>query len=141
MCKMNFPVVAFMLLFFALSTFAPGLVRGQADAAEMKKFQGKWKMVSAEMDGKKVKIFTPHQNKDTITATITKFDLSKDPRVMYWLRDVGPNAGKTMPAIYRFGGTGNLQVCFDPSMTALPGKFVTDPGSGHIRHTWKREKK
>jgi uncharacterized protein (TIGR03067 family) len=157
MRKMFFSGVAVVSLFFALLIFVPRQVRGQVDAAEMKKFQGTWKMVSAEMDGKKVKdenvkkcvviftgekvkLFTPHQHKDTIISMITKLDLSKDPRVIYWLRDTGPNAGKTMPAIYKFDGPDNLQVCFDPAMTTVPGKFDTDAGSGHIWHTWKRVK-
>ena len=158
MHKTNVTAVAVLSVFLAMLIFVPRQVRGQVDAAEMKKFQGTWKMVSAEMDGKKVKdehvqksiimykgdkvkIYTPHQHKDTITATITKFDLTKDPRMMYWLRDVGPKAGKTMSAIYRFEGTEKIQVCFDPSMAVVPGKFGTDAGSGHIWHTWKRVKK
>ena len=157
MRKMNFSGVAVVSLFFALLIFAPRQVRGQVDATELKKFQGTWKMVSAEMDGKKVKdehvkksvmiytgekvkLFTPHQHKDTITAVITKLDLSKVPSVMYWLRDIGPNAGKRMPAIYKFDGPDILQTCFDPTMTMVPKKFDTDEGSGHIWHTWKRVK-
>ena len=157
MRKMNFSGMAVVLLFFALFIFAPQLVLGQVDASELKKFQGTWKMEKGEMDGKSlkdehvkkseisymgdnVKVFIPHQHKDTIKAVITKLDPSKDPKIINWLRENGPNAGKTMPAIYKFEGPDKLHVCFDPTMATVPKKFGTDAGSGHIWQTWKRVK-
>jgi uncharacterized protein (TIGR03067 family) len=144
-------------LVFSFLTVVAVSVQGQVDTAELKKLQGTWKMVSAEVDGKKVKddlvkqamitysgdkviLFTPHQHKDTIYARITKLDSSKEPGEMQWVRSDGPNAGKTMISIYKFDGPDQCHVCFDPAMTTVPKKFGTDPGSGLIWHTWKRVK-
>lgn len=157
MRKMNFSGVTIVSLFFALLIFAPRMVSGQVDASELKKFQGTWKMEKGEMDGKslniehvkksimyfngtKVKLFVPHQHKDTIISQVTKIDLSKDPMVIYWLRENGPNTGKTMPAIYKFEGNDKLHICFDPTLVTTPKKFGTDVGSGHIWQTWTRVK-
>jgi len=157
MRKINYSGLAIVSMFFAMLIFAPRLVQGQVDATELKKFKGSWKMVSAEMNGKKVKdehvrksvmvftddkikLYIPHHYNDTLTLMITKFEISKDPHVMYWVRESGPNAGKIMPAIYKFDGPDDFNVCFDPTMTSIPDKFDTDAGSGQIWHTWKRVK-
>jgi len=131
----------------------PALVLGQINQDELRKFQGSWKLISAEMDGKKVKdehvkksmiafkdssvkIFVPHQHGDTIQSNFTKIDNSVTPHIMAWVRDNGPNTGKTMQAIYKFDSPDILHVCFDPKLVKLPGKFGTDPGSGLILQTW-----
>lgn len=149
------PVV--VLLLIASWVVKPASTQGQVNAGELKKFQGKWKLVSAEMDGTKVKdehvnksmmsvqgtsvrLFVPHQHKDTIASEFTRIDPAADPHLMSWMRSNGPNAGKTMPAIYRFESPDILQVCFDPTLQKQPEKFGTAAGSGHIWQTWKRVK-
>jgi uncharacterized protein (TIGR03067 family) len=59
---------------------------------------------------------------------------------MHWVRTNGPNAGRTMTAIYAFEGPDQYKICFDPAGAAAPEKFGTKAGSGHIWHTWKRAK-
>ena len=157
MSKMSFSGMTVVLVVFAVLVFAPRLVLGQVDASELKKFQGTWKMVSGEMDGQKLKdehvkrskvvftgdkakLFMPHQCKDTMNAVTTKLDPSKDLKIINWVRANGPNAGKTMPAIYKFEGSDTLHICFDPMMATVPEKFGTNVGSGHIWHTFKRVK-
>ncbi len=115
-------------------------------------------MVSAEMDGKKmhdnhvkeskitfvgdkVEVITPHQHKEKIIASITKLDLTKNPREMHWVRSAGPNAGTTVIAIYEFDGPDQYKICFDPANIDAPKKFGTKTESGHFWHTWKRAKK
>jgi uncharacterized protein (TIGR03067 family) len=124
---------------------------------ELKKLEGKWVMVSGEMDGKKVldehvkkskitytgatvAVETPHQSSETIKATIKKVDTTKTPHEMHWARDNGPGAGKTMMAIYEWMGPDQYRICFDPSGKEVPKEFKTKEGSGHILHVWKRVK-
>jgi uncharacterized protein (TIGR03067 family) len=124
---------------------------------ELQRFQGTWVMTSAEMDGKqlhdahvkrsritfvgdKVELIAPHQHKDTIVASVVRLDLTKNPKEMHWVRTTGPNAGKSMSAIYEFEGPDQYRICFDPAGLAVPKEFGTKAGSGHIRHTWKRVK-
>ena len=145
-------------LLMAGSLGALAVAEGKVDAAELKRFQGSWVMVSAEMDGKKVadahvkqskitfvqdkvELITPHQSKDKILAVITQLDPSAKPARMLWVRSTGPHAGPTMTAIYEFESADQYKVCFDPASTTVPTKFATKAGSGHIWHTWKRVKK
>lgn len=141
----------------ATCSYAADPAKGAVNSAELKKFQGSWVMVGAEMDGKKVnekhvknsqvtfsgdkvEVTTPHQHKDKIVSTITKLDPSKKPSEMQWVRSTEPNKGKIMTAIYEFEGPDQYKISFDPAVKETPKKFATKPGSGHIWHTWKRVK-
>jgi len=147
----------FSLICTAHGLFAAEPAQGGIDKAELQKFQGSWVMVAAEMDGKKVhdkhvkqsrisfdgtkvELTTPHQHKEKILATIVKLDATKKPAEIQWVRSAGPNAGKTMHAIYEFEGADQYKVSFDPAIKETPKKFGTKAGSGHIWHTWKRVK-
>ncbi|MBI5583094.1 MAG: TIGR03067 domain-containing protein [Deltaproteobacteria bacterium] len=153
----NFVMVTVISLVWSVWTIAAAQAQGQSADAELKKFQGTWVMISAEMDGKKVQdthvkrsritfvgekveVITPHQHKDTIVATIAKLDITKHPKEMHWVRTAGPNAGTTTIAIYEFEGPDQYKICFDPAGSTVPKKFGTKAGSGHIWHTWKRVK-
>ena len=150
-------MVTVMSLVWSVCTIAAAPAPGQSAEAELQKFQGTWVMISAEMDGKKVsdadvkqskitfvgdkvEVIAPHQHKDKIVASVTKLDLTKNPKEMHWVRSAGPNAGTTMLAIYEFEGPNQYQICFDPAGVAAPKKFGTKAGSGHIWQTWKRVK-
>ena len=150
-------IVTVMSLVCSVGTIAAAPAPGQGADAELQKFQGTWVMISAEMDGKKVadaqvkqskitfvgdkvELITPHQHKDKIVASIAKLDLTKNPKEMHWVRTAGPNAGTTVIAIYEFEGPDQYKICFDPAGLAVPKKFGTKTGSGHIWHTWKRVK-
>ena len=152
-----FVMVTVMSLVWSVGAIAAALAQGQSADAELQKFQGTWVMVSAEMDGKnvsdadvkqskitfvgnQVEVIAPHQHKDKIVASVTKLDLTKNPKEMHWVRSAGPNAGTTMIAIYEFEGPDQYKICFDPAGLAAPKKFGTKAGSGHIWHTWKRVK-
>jgi uncharacterized protein (TIGR03067 family) len=123
---------------------------------ELKKFEGTWVMVSGERDGEKIadehvqkskitwkggeaEVLTPHQSKDVIKGTVT-IDPTKKPKEMDWKRSTGPDAGKTMRAIYEFMGDDQYRVCFAPGDKDRPKEFSTKPGSGHTLHVWKRVK-
>jgi len=134
----------------------PAQAQRSADA-EMQRFQGAWALISAEIDGKKVEdahlkksgmtlvgnkieLTTPHQSQDMIVASITKLDLTKNPKEIHWVRTAGPNAGTTLKAIYEFEGPDQYKICFDPAGLTVPKKFATKAGTGYILHTWKRVK-
>jgi uncharacterized protein (TIGR03067 family) len=155
--KIFFAIVALMSLVWLPGTIPAAQAQQQSVEPELQKFQGTWVMISAEMDGKKVnaahvkrsrikfagdkvELITPHQHKDTIVASVVKLDVTKKPRQMHWVRTTGPNAGTTVIAIYEFEGPDKYKICFDPAGLAVPKKFGTRAGSGHIWHTWKRAK-
>lgn len=150
-----------ILLVFAMVLFFGTLCMGQTQEkpadAELQRFQGTWVLVSAEMDGKtvaeadvknsqisyvgdRIELITPHQHKEAIIATIKKLDTTKQPAEMHWVRETGPNAGKTMTAIYVFERPDRYSICFDPAGNTVPVAFETAEGSGHIWHTWERVK-
>jgi uncharacterized protein (TIGR03067 family) len=146
-----------MTFLWSASTFAVAQTQEKSTDTELQKFQGTWVMISAEMDGKKVpeehvkqnkitfvgnkvELFSPHQHKDVIVASITKLDVTKNPKEMHWVRVNGPHAGKTVISIYEFEGPDQYKVSFDPAALTVPKKFGTETGSGHIWHNWKRLK-
>ena len=154
----NLLAAAVITTFMAISSNAAEPSQDAVDKAELQKFQGSWVMADAEMDGKKVQekhvkksritftgnkvqLTTPHQHRKKIVAIMTKLDPSKKPGEMQWVRNTGPNKGKTMTAIYEFEGPDQYKVSFDSSMKETPKQFGTKAGSGHIWHTWKRVKK
>lgn len=155
--KIVFAILTVMSLVWSAWTIAGAQTQQQSVDAELQRFQGTWMMISAEMDGKKVhdahvkqsritfvgdkvELIAPHQHKDTIVASVVKLDYTKNPKEMQWVRTAGPNAGKTMIAIYEFEGPDQYKICFDPASLAVPKEFGTKAGSGHIWHTWKRAK-
>jgi len=156
--KIFFAGVAIISLLWSAGTMVAVQAQQQSVDAELQKFQGTWMMISAEMDGKKVhdthvkksritfvddkvEIITPHQHKEKIVATVAKLDVTKNPKEMHWIRATGPNAGKTVIAIYEFESPDQYKICFDPAGLAVPKKFGTKAGHGHVWHTWKRTKK
>jgi uncharacterized protein (TIGR03067 family) len=152
-----FVFATFMIFLWSASTFAVAQTQEKSIDTELQKFQGTWVMILAEMDGKKVpeehvkqnkitfvgnkvELFSPHQHKEVIVASITKLDVSKNPKEMHWVRVNGPHAGKTVISIYEFEGPDQYKVSFDPAALTVPKKFGTETGSGHIWHNWKRLK-
>jgi len=152
-----FVVATVMTLLWSVSMFTVAQAQEKTTNPELQKFQGTWVMISAEMDGKKVseehvkqnkitfvgdkvELFSPHQHKEVIVASITKIDATKNPKEIHWVRANGPNAGKTMTSIYEFEGPDQYKASFDPATLAVPKKFGTETGSGHVLHNWKRVK-
>jgi uncharacterized protein (TIGR03067 family) len=138
----------------ALMLAAPVFGRDDESAKELKKLEGVWIMVSGEKEGeklpdemvkknkivwkgKKVEVTSPHQSDELIKATI-KVDASKTPHEMEWVRDNGPDAGKTMYAIYEWIDGDHYRVCFAKAGKEKPKEFSTKAGSGHMMHVWKR---
>jgi uncharacterized protein (TIGR03067 family) len=106
-----------------------------AKAAEVKKLQGTWTIVSGEFSGKAM---TPKDvGLDKIVVTGEKMALmrgdkevavypfevhpDKKPRGMTWTKKMGEKEGK-LPVIYELDGT-KLKICFP----LLPGKPAEKP--------------
>lgn len=146
----------FALLWSIGSPFAAE-VGGEDAQKELQKLQGAWVMVSGEMDGKKatdehvkqskivyegskIQVVVPTQTGETILSDVVKIDPTKNPKEMHFIRKNGPNAGKTVIAIYEFEGDDQYKIAFDPSGAATLKEFATKEGTGHVRNTWKRVK-
>jgi uncharacterized protein (TIGR03067 family) len=143
------------LLFVAASGLAAAQGKTDDAAGDLKKLEGTWVLVSGKQDGKPIAadsvgksrivwkgkdviVETPHQAKEPIKATAT---LAAGGRgTMDWLRANGPDAGKTMLAIYEFRGPDEYVVVFAPAGKGRPKDLDTKPGSGHTQHVWKRVK-
>jgi len=147
----------FVLLPLALLLLGAADPKDEAVRKEQKKLAGKWVLVEAVVDGKKVPaevvqkghlvhrgdettLVTPHQSGEPIKAK-SKLDPTTTPKRVDWVRSQGPGAGKTIQAIYEWDGDDKYRVCFDPSGKERPKEFVSKPGSGHILHVWKRATK
>jgi len=145
-----------LLVLACLGVSGPAPMLDDDSAKELNKLQGTWIMVTGEKDGekiadehikknklvykgKKVELESPHQSKETIKAT-TVIDVTKNPKQMDWVRDTGPDAGKTMYAIYEWIDPDQYRVCFAVAGKDRPKEFATKAGSGRYLHVWKRVK-
>ena len=143
------------LLFAAVAGTAFAQAKVDDAAADLKKFEGTWVLVSGKKDGqalagetvsrsrivwkgKDVVVETPHQSKDPIKATATVSGGAT--KSMDWTRANGPDAGKTMLAVYEFRGPDEYVVVFAPAGKDRPKELDAKAGSGHTMHVWKRVK-
>ena len=150
--------VAFVVLaVLSVSSIARAQPEDKGMKAELEKFQGTWVLASAKLDGKKVavdhvkqskitfdgdkvEVYSPHQHKEVIIATITKLEVATQPNQMQWIRSSGPNAGVTMTGLYKFKNPSQYTICFHPAGTSVPTKIGSAAGSGYLVQTWKRVK-
>lgn len=154
--KISIIAVAALLLWSFGPSFAAE-IQGPDAQKELQKFQGVWVMVSGEMDGKKVadehvkkskikydgtkvELVLPNQTSETILSDITKIDTTKNPKEVHKFRKSGPNASKTVIAIYEFEGDDQYKIAFDPAGKTQLKEFITKEGTGHVWNTWKRVK-
>ena len=143
------------LLFVAVAGTAFAQAKADDAAADLKKLEGTWVLVSGKKDGqalagetvsksrivwkgKDVVVETPHQSKDPIKATATVSGGAT--KSMDWTRANGPDAGKTMLAVYEFRGPDEYVVVFAPAGKDRPKELDAKAGSGHTMHVWKRVK-
>lgn len=138
-------LVPLLLALVTSAVFAQG-------ADELRKFEGTWVLVAAKRDGqpvpagdvakgritwkgKEVVTETPHQAKEPIKATAS----IAAPKAMDFTRANGPDAGKTMRAIYEFRGPDEYVIVFAPAGKDRPTELDSKPGSGTFMHVWKRQ--
>jgi uncharacterized protein (TIGR03067 family) len=143
---------------YGLMALAVGLLiaadpRDDAAKKDLGKFQGNWKLISAEQDGKR----TPQGEVKKIKLTIqaNKFILRKDsvvisegtftldparkPKEIDETITTGPNRGKIYLAIYEIDDA-HHKICFAAAGKKRPTAFSSKPGSGHLLQVWKRDK-
>jgi uncharacterized protein (TIGR03067 family) len=122
-------------------------------AEEAKAMEGTWKLVKGEMGGAETQI----DRQKPITLEITGFHYvvttsdrkdegdvrlfpDKSPKAIDVIGTKGPNAGKTIPAIYELKG-GRLKVCYDLSEKQRPKEFKTAAGTMDFLAVYERVKK
>lgn len=137
------------------------LTAGLAFAADAKndatkkdeaKFNGTWKAVSVEVDGKKL----PKEAVDKTSLTVKgddytfhrgneeikgkhKLDASKTPKTIDAVRSQGPDKGKPLLGIYELTDD-TYKVCFAAPGGERPTEFSSKPGSKHRLIVMKRVK-
>ena len=110
---------------------------------------GHWRQVAAVIDGKRVPVgpgavLTVDSNGYTVTANgkviqrgKSKNDYEKNPHQSDVMVAEGPEAGKTLPQIFRIEGD-VLVACIAPAGATRPTEFKCDAGSGHSLSVWLR---
>jgi uncharacterized protein (TIGR03067 family) len=144
-------------LLVIMGVFAAGLMVA-ADAKddpvkkELEKFNGVWKAVSIEHDGKEVpkedleKVsltvkgdeYTFHRGDDVIKGT-HKLDPTKTPKTIDAVRTEGPDKDKPLLGIYELSDD-MYKVCFAAPGKERPTEFSSKEGSGHRLIVMKRAK-
>lgn len=137
----------------ALVLLLAGDSKDDAAKTDLEKFEGKWTLVSAQRDGKKM----PEEEVKKLTLTIrgNRFILDKEARVVSegtFILDAarkpkaidetataGPNKGTSFLAIYEIDEDRH-QICFAAPGQERPTEFSSAPGSGRLLQVWKREK-
>src|SRR6516164_3853246 len=124
-----------------------------ADKKELEKFQGRWVLVSATIDGKAweedeikhrsvvfkgEKLTLLYKDKERGTASL-KIDPSKSPAQIDTTAEDGPRQGGTSKGIYKFDGD-TLTICFVLDSKDRPTEFASKPGSGTLLIVHKRAK-
>jgi uncharacterized protein (TIGR03067 family) len=140
-----------------VSALACAQARTDNDPAELKKFQGKWVMVSGKLDGKPVAaeqagrssitwngndttVVTPHQAGEVIKSKSMIKAAKGSYGIIEFTRVNGPHAGKRTVAIYEFRGPDEYVTVFVPSGTDPAKEIDSKPGTGQVMHHWKRVK-
>jgi uncharacterized protein (TIGR03067 family) len=126
--------------------------KDDATKKDEQKFNGTWKAVSIEYDGKEV----PKDAVDKVTLTVKgedytftradgaikgthKLDASKTPKTIDAVRSEGDGKDKPLLGIYELTDD-TYKVCFAPPDGERPTEFVSKPGSKQRLIVMKREK-
>jgi uncharacterized protein (TIGR03067 family) len=125
--------------------------QAKAVEAELKRFEGTWRFESLVVEGREVPpeglkttrlalkgdTFEMTDPMATYRGTFT-LDLGVTPRRIDMAFTAGPEAGKTIQAIYELDGD-TYRVCVGLSGRGRPEGFASEPGSGHALEVLKRE--
>jgi len=123
-----------------------------AQADDFKSMEGKWKVDSAEVNGKivdapelkdiQITISGDRYEaliKDHIDRGSLKLDETQKPRTMDATKTEGDEVGKMIKAIYEINGD-TMRVCYAMTGDARPTEFATKPDSALLLITYRREK-
>jgi uncharacterized protein (TIGR03067 family) len=119
---------------------------------DAKAMQGTWLPAKAELGGQPLpeaflKTITLKLDNGNYEASVAgkvdkgtyTLDAASKPKGMSVTGSEGPNAGKTIPAIYEFEGE-RLRICYDLSGEKRPTEFKTAPGTQLYLVTYNRVK-
>jgi uncharacterized protein (TIGR03067 family) len=126
--------------------------KNDATKKDEQKFNGSWKAVSVEYDGKEVpkdavdktsltvkgEDYTFRRGNDVVKGT-HKLDASKTPKTIDAVRSEGTDKDKPLLGIYELSDD-TYKVCFAPPGGERPTEFVSKPGSKVRLIVMKREK-
>ena len=151
-------LVAALLVASPVCLLSADTPKGGVDEKELKKFQGKWTVVSASHEEKEVdadavknttlvikgtKITATHKDKQDkerrVTSTITKLDASKTPAQIDAIVEDGPDKGKTGKGLYKFDGDKLRFARVDPGKER-PTELASKAGSGVVLVVLKHAK-
>jgi uncharacterized protein (TIGR03067 family) len=122
---------------------------------ELKALKGAWKVISREVDGKKVSQeelkdvvvtrdeagkFSARRGDMVIGVGTIKIDPTKKPKTMDVIYTEGNNKEKTLLGIYEFEGD-SYRLCVAPPGAKRPTEFSAKAGSGNALMVYQREKK
>ena len=144
---MNRSLVLAVLLAIALWSSAPA-----TRADDLKALEGKWKVETAEAQGKPAE--APELRELIVTITgdryeilvngetdrgSLKLDEMQKPKFMDATDTEGENVGKVIKAIYEVTGD-TLRVCYAMKGDERPTEFATKEGTSLLLITYRREK-
>ena len=92
------------------------------------------KIISLKLDGTKYEVTAENVDKGTY-----KIDAAAKPKEITITGVDGPNAGKTIPAIYELNGD-TLRICYGLSGAVRPTEFKSPAGTKVFLVTYKRKK-
>ena len=143
-----------MALFAALVLVSSNAARADDEAAkaEIAKWQGTWRAVSMEHDGKQ----TPSEKLKPIKLTVEgnkyhfqngdfsehgsyRFDPSQQPKALDIVVGEGDDKGKTYLVIYKVDAD-ELTICLESENKHRPQAFTGKEGTGCVLEVWQREK-
>jgi uncharacterized protein (TIGR03067 family) len=138
-------------LALASALLAADAGKGAAEQ-DIKLWQGTWRVVSMETDGRvspidklgsmklTVEGLDYHfQNGDFNERGSYKFDATKDPRQVDIVVGPGPDKGKVYLAIYQVQAD-KLTICLDVANRSRPTALTGKTGSGCVLEVWQRVK-
>jgi uncharacterized protein (TIGR03067 family) len=142
----------FFLVVLVLAAGADG-AKEDAAAADLKRMQGNWLVVSMEVDGLKVPDddamalfrsvkgdrYTVSRYRKVVGKGTVKLDATKKPRAIDALPAGASGEAKALLGIYEFEGN-KLKLCFARPGMARPTEFSAKEDSGHTLTVWQREK-
>jgi uncharacterized protein (TIGR03067 family) len=121
---------------------------------DRKKYQGTWRVVSLQVDGKPAlesdakKITVVNHVDGTwsirvddkeIAKGTSEIDPTQNPKTIDFTPSEGSERGKLFLGIYEIKGD-SRKLCYAPTGRQRPSEFSSQPGSGHVLVVFEREK-
>jgi uncharacterized protein (TIGR03067 family) len=130
-----------------------GAPKDDQSKKDLKQFEGTWKIVSVEQDGKKLaddsfkdirmvvkgNQYAVKRGNRTAEQGTFKIDATKKPRTIDVTPTEGEGKGKTYHGIYEIQGD-TARDCFAAPGKDRPTTFATKSGSGFVLRVYKRVK-